>query len=674
MVKRLLSLVTVLVAFCCLANAQQFKRNGLVLPLKYKNVMKNAPATRASSEGEAFSYSQSNSVTTVGAGTNHYDCAIYVPGSFAGNKIDLVAFYIADKSVVSNVECWVATTLPNSIPGNCDYSADVTVNDDLLTTGRPCVIEGVNYTVPQNGCYVGYSFDITNTQSQYGAYPIAFDGVADIEGGAYLKYSGSSWQNMKGQGFGNLITVVQMSGDNFMGDAVQLNDIEFKANVVKDGTSNVRLSVMNYGLTDISSLSYTVKDVKTGNLSYEKTVQFDTPIAFCQLSGVTFSLDAGNELGIFNKELTITKVNGKSNEYSDGAVTAEGSLLVVSRDVVRKVVVEEFTGTGCQNCPRGYAGMAALADKYPDEFIGISPHVGVNYEDTMETSAYDDVLRLFPQGIGVPSAFLNRMGNMKIYDPYVGSSSSTALGILDDFEAARGAAEAEVSVNPQWNEDQTKINVSTDVTFLYSRDDAPYALAYVLLSDGLQGSDYPWWQYNGYSNKYQGNVAIGEPYLDAWLTKGEIDNVYIQGYGNLQGVFVKDMVYDHVALATENIVPTKATLKSPIVAEEKQSGTMTFDVSNGIKGYYLGNELIQDKSNLKVVAMLINTETGEIVNADESEIAAYDPTGIENVTATGEEAVEVARYALDGTQLSVPTKGVNIVKMSDGTTKKVIVK
>ena len=138
---------------------------------------------------------------------------------------------------------------------------------------------------------------------------------------------------------------------------------------------------------------------------------------------------------------------------------------------------------------------------------------------------------------------------------------------------------------------------------------------------------------------------------------------------------IEDMVYNHVALMSQNLTgTTTGEIKAPIVADAKQSASTTFDISNGVKGSFLQNELIQDKSKLKVVAMLINTETGEIVNADEKEIAAYDPTGIENVTATGEEAVEVARYALDGTQLSVPTKGVNIVKMSDGTTKKVIVK
>ena len=49
-------------------------------------------------------------------------------------------------------------------------------------------------------------------------------------------------------------------------------------------------------------------------------------------------------------------------------------------------------------------------------------------------------------------------------------------------------------------------------------------------------------------------------------------------------------------------------------------------------------------------------------------------TAIKAVKASGEETVEVARYAINGTRLAAPAKGVNIVKMSDGTVKKVFVK
>ena len=49
------------------------------------------------------------------------------------------------------------------------------------------------------------------------------------------------------------------------------------------------------------------------------------------------------------------------------------------------------------------------------------------------------------------------------------------------------------------------------------------------------------------------------------------------------------------------------------------------------------------------------------------------PVGIDSVAAH-DAAKEVSRYGIDGQLLNGPTKGVNIVKYSDGTTKRVMVK
>ena len=54
-----------------------------------------------------------------------------------------------------------------------------------------------------------------------------------------------------------------------------------------------------------------------------------------------------------------------------------------------------------------------------------------------------------------------------------------------------------------------------------------------------------------------------------------------------------------------------------------------------------------------------------------------DPTGIEDLTAeqaTAEPAVEVARYNINGQRIAAPQKGVNIIRYSDGQTKKVFIK
>lgn len=53
-------------------------------------------------------------------------------------------------------------------------------------------------------------------------------------------------------------------------------------------------------------------------------------------------------------------------------------------------------------------------------------------------------------------------------------------------------------------------------------------------------------------------------------------------------------------------------------------------------------------------------------------IEEYDVTGINQVTKSSD-AKEVSRYSADGQRLETPSKGLNIVKYSDGTVKKVVV-
>ena len=53
-------------------------------------------------------------------------------------------------------------------------------------------------------------------------------------------------------------------------------------------------------------------------------------------------------------------------------------------------------------------------------------------------------------------------------------------------------------------------------------------------------------------------------------------------------------------------------------------------------------------------------------------IVEFDASGIDKVT-TSTNAKEVSRYSANGQRLSAPAKGLNIVKYSDGSVKKVVV-
>ncbi len=57
---------------------------------------------------------------------------------------------------------------------------------------------------------------------------------------------------------------------------------------------------------------------------------------------------------------------------------------------------------------------------------------------------------------------------------------------------------------------------------------------------------------------------------------------------------------------------------------------------------------------------------------DFGNIVEYNPTGIDRVT-TSTDTKELSRYSVNGQRLSAPAKGLNIVKYSDGSVKKVVV-
>lgn len=127
------------------------------------------------------------------------------------------------------------------------------------------------------------------------------------------------------------------------------------------------------------------------------------------------------------------------------------------------------------------------------------------------------------------------------------------------------------------------------------------------------------------------------------------------------------MVYDHVAIAGIGVANgLKGVIRAPIIEGVAQNHEYVIDMSE--------NKLMQDKSKLKVVAMVMSTKTGEIINADEKALVYDGPTGIENIGEVSRKITETARYTIDGRRAAGKTRGLSIVRMSDGSVKKVITK
>ena len=88
---------------------------------------------------------------------------------------------------------------------------------------------------------------------------------------------------------------------------------------------------------------------------------------------------------------------------TDGIIW-DDSLFIESNPLVRKIVLEEFTGQKCTYCPDGAREIARLDSIYTDQFIPISIHAGV-FAD--------------PNGSGAPNDFRTTAGN----DYYIAAGS-----------------------------------------------------------------------------------------------------------------------------------------------------------------------------------------------------------------------------------------------------------
>lgn len=656
MIRKLLS-ICALATLCCTVSAQKLQVGSQLTDDPDKGTVKHV-IQKADAE-ISYTYSETTGLGCIGMGDYSevgevYNIAMFVPSYFAGKTISKISFYLYDPDVLTNIRVWASASLPDE-PEDAEEIVDVETAYDYSTSETSQELSG-DYVIPDDGCYVGYCFEMTSVSGDAALYPVLFDYYTTAANSLYVWASVNQpeWYDY-GEYYGTSTITATIQGE-FADDAAEFSSTTFNAVCAEGVNGTATVDIMNVGSNDLFMFAYTVTDVETGEVSDEEIVLLES-LGLGYTTSIDVEFEPSATLGsVSEKMLTITRVNETTNEAT-GDTTVTGLVKTVSRVPERNVVEEEFSTTDCGWCPRGIAGMKGLEEKYPDNFIGIAAHsttVGSWY-DPMFCYDYYDILAYVSS---FPSCYLDRSG--ETLDPFYGSDEdyATSLYIANDVEDDLAEiVEAEVETEAVWNEDSTVINVTTDVTFLYTGA-ADYGIAYVLAGNGLSGTSSNWYQYNYFY--YYSSYYDDDEYLSEWCDKS---------------YRVTDMTYDHVALAAQDILyGVDGSIPTSVVNEEAVEHTTTFDISDGIESYYTGEELIQDKTQLYVVALLIDRNTGVIVNAAKSDILSADDSGITNVTTSDSDSEIIGRYTVDGKAISEPVKGINIVKYSNGKTVKQIVK
>ena len=572
-----------------------------------------------------------------------YSAAICIPAgtpASVGQTITGVAFSFLDSKNISDVKIWISEGLPNFAE-----EATICYQDVTDITGRQNADDPVNevrfdqpYMINTGkDTYVGYSFVVNADESKSDKFPVLIKGKKTDKGGLYLRfgYEDEWWYDYSSPQydqyeFGNLALKVLFKG-NTEDNAVSIGNTFPDVTSAKNCEVTIPVKVTNLGKKAFTSLGVTVEADGQKN---EITVTPDQPVTKDYEFDV--KVNTTDEIGEMPVTITIDKVNGQPNASTFNKT--EGKVIVLSRIVPHKVVVEEFTGFWCGWCPKGIVAMEKAKQVYGDNVIVAT----VQYNDALESKEY----KVFANQTvaSYPQAHVDR--TIMSVDPYYGSSLYKCFGISEDIDAR--AAEVPVAeVKAEAVIDGDVLTATSDVKFLYTGN-AHHAVAFVLTENGMQNDN---WKQSNNLIQWKGQpIEDLEPMFEEW----------INGSPEMEGV-----VFNDVVVAAEGIESgIYGSIPSYVNVDESNTYKMEFDLRK--------NKKIMDYDELNLCVFLFDTYTGHIINADSKSLnpKASGIDGIQN----DDETVETARYTVDGHRIYTPQKGMNIVKYSDGTVKKIMIR
>ena len=288
--------------------------------------------------------------------------------------------------------------------------------------------------------------------------------------------------------------------------------------------------------------------------------------------------------------------------------------------------------------------MEALKKQVGDKAVIVGVHM-FNYDDPMYIDYgyyYNNYCNSFPSVIADRTSFQDPAS---VFDTFDGINSKPTY--------------ANVEVSGYWNEDGTAVEAYADITPL--TNNVNVKVAFVLKADGLTGPEGEWAQSNAYAwDNPEGYESF--PFYEEFKK-------FMQGgeYGEMSPI--EGFVHDNAVISSTykdfyTEVPALTNLS------DGKTTRCSFTIPLNAKEI-LKRAIIPEK--VSVVAIVTDTDSDEkyVINAAEALVKPYT-TGISGTQA---DKVKVMKsYTIDGRETNGTVKGINIVKMSDGTVKKVMVK
>ena len=353
----------------------------------------------------------------------------------------------------------------------------------------------------------------------------------------------------------------------------------------------------------------------------------------------------------FNKELPLTA--GNVNKFTVSALCNEslyevtGKISNLAFEPIKRIVLEEFSGRSCVNCPLGIVGIENLIELYGDLIVPIC--IRTYSDDPLGTGLAE--YSAFLGFAAAPSANINRKG---ISMPAVSSNGGYYFSNAQLPEGTQKLwqdvvademlipTEADINISLSVDEATNEFVIPVTVRYAMNASNLNLSLFTVVMEDYVEG-----WQMNGFA-------SVESDVLGEW-SKG--------------GVYAKPVVYDYpnmdicrsYAGATFN--GTGGLFPQEMIAGEEYNTELRVAVPQNIEKI----------SNAKVAVMLIDANTGYVVNAAHTgDIAAVESIDTNASVAIGttkgcvvvntQEYAQVEVYGINGMLMGV-AKGDNRITL-----------
>lgn len=340
-----------------------------------------------------------------------------------------------------------------------------------------------------------------------------------------------------------------------------------------------------------------------------------------EIGSFTLPVEAPDTIGNYTLEATLQSINGQDDEFAANN-TATTSIKVLGEVVPKKVLIEEFTTQGCSNCPAGQTRIAEGV-KGLDNYVLVAHHYGAG-TDIFTASGSSVLQRFYNSSTTFAPAMMIDRTNMTELGV---STSGPVLNVLESDQIrkmvnhfASSTASVSVGIKRDYDEASRQLKIQAG------------------------------------SHVVEGSVITGTPALHVLLIE---DGVIAEQSPDLAN-------YQHNHICRRFVTPVNG---EPITfvggAEIEKTYTVTLPAD-------------WDASNMHIVAFVSNYDLNDcnncqVYNVEQVDLVGHDAieTGIAT-TQTNAVGVPTAIYDVQGSLRNHLSRGINIVRYSNGEVRKVM--